>query len=139
MTKDNKGITLVILIITIIIMLILVSVTTYTGLNTYRAVQVEKFVTQMQLFQSKIDELVESMSAEELEGLDLTEPTAEQQSVINSAFGNGEISSGDINSYKVFNPDQIQKLLDIEDAPNDIMVNFKTREIVDFIRNRIQR
>lgn len=130
-TKDNKGITLIVLIITIIIMLILVSVTTYTGLNTYKTVKVEKFVTQMQLFQSKVDNLVNTMSAEELEELDLTTPTTEQQGAITSAFENGEVTSKETGSYKVFTPDKIQELFEVEEVDNAIMVNFSTREIVD--------
>ena len=53
-TKDNKGITLVALIITIIIMLILTSVTVYTGINTYNSSKVNAFVTKMQLLQTKV-------------------------------------------------------------------------------------
>lgn len=130
-TKDNNGITLIALIITIILMLILVSVTTYTGLDTYKNTQVTKFVTQMQLLQAKIDDLIETKTSEELDSLQLQEvTTTEQQNAINSAYKNQEIITNTLGSYKVFTESDILNILDVEDFQSDIMVNLETREIV---------
>lgn len=130
-TKDNKGITLVALIITVILMLILASVATYTGLNTYKNAKVNKFVTQMQLLQAKVDDLVGSKTIEELNSMDLQTPTTqEQQNAINSAFNNGEVTTNDASKYKVFTKNDVLNILDVENIENDIMVNFETREIV---------
>ncbi len=130
-TKDNKGITLIALIITIIIMLILISVTTYTGLSTYNSTKVDKFVDEMQLLQSKIDDLVASMTKEELANLNLASvSTQEQKNALSSAFSNGEIKSKEETAYKVFSTNNILNILNVENVKNDIMVNFETREIV---------
>lgn len=133
-TKDNRGITLVALIMTIILMLILVSVTTYSGINSYKNAQVTKFVTQMQLLQAKVDDLVSSKTIEELNSMDLQTPTTqEQQNAINSAANNEEVTSNDVNEYKVFTKEDVLNILDVEDVQNDIMVNFTTREIVSLV------
>lgn len=133
-TKDNRGITLVALIITIILMLILVSVTTYSGINSYKNAQVTKFVTQMQLLQAKVDDLVSSKTIEELNSMDLQTPTTqEQQNAINSAFNNEEVTSSNVDEYKVFTKEDVLNKLDVEDVQNDIMVNFATREIVSLV------
>lgn len=130
-TKDNRGITLVALIITIILMLILVSVTAYSGINSYKNTQVTKFVTQMQLLQAKVDDLVSSKTIEELNSMDLQTPTTqEQQNVIKSAINNGEVSVNNVDKYKVFTKEDVLNILDVEDVQNDIMANFETREIV---------
>ncbi len=130
-TKDNKGITLVALIMTIILMLILVSVTTYSGINSYKNAQVTKFVTQMQLIQAKVDDLVSSKTIEELNSMNLQLPkTQDQQNAISSAISNKEVKTNDINTYKVFSKEDILNILDVEDVQNDIMVNFETREII---------
>lgn len=129
-TKDNKGITLIALVITVMLLVIIGSVSIYTGLDTYRYSKVSKFVTQMQLLQAKVDDLVVSKTTEELNNMGLQAPTSEQQNVINTAFNNGEISTNDINKYKVFTKDKVLELLDVEDVQNDIMVNFETREII---------
>lgn len=133
-TKDNKGITLVALIMTIILMLILVSVTTYSGINSYKHTQVTKFVTQMQLLQAKVDDLVSSKTDEELNSMNLQTPTAQgQQNVINNAFNNQEITSNNINDYKLFTKEDILNILDVEDVQSDIIVNLTTREIVSLV------
>ena len=130
-TKDNKGITLVSLIITIIIMSILVSVVTYSGIDTYKNAKITNFVAQMQLIQTKVDELVESKTIEEINSLEgLQEITTnEQENAIKMAYNNNQeiISNTD---YKLITADNIVKLFEIEDIESDIMVNFKTREVV---------
>lgn len=130
-TKDNKGITLVSLIITIIIMSILVSVATYSGIDTYRNAKITNFVAQMQLIQTKVDELVDSKTVEEINNMGLQEITTnEQKNAINMAYNNQEITSNTITDYKLITTDNIVNLFEIEDIENDIMVNFKTREVV---------
>ena len=129
-TKDNKGITLVALIITIVIMLILAAVTTYTGINTYEKMQVTKFITQMQLIQGKVDELKESKTIEELITMGETVPS-NKQTIISSAFGKGEIKSNSNESYRYFSTENLKEQLNLEDGiDGEIMINFSTREVV---------
>ena len=133
-TKDNKGITLISLIITIIIMLILVSVATGTGIETYKTSQVNKFVIQMQLLQSKIDDIIDASTIEELNNLPLQAVTTQEQiDAISNAFKQDEIISADTSKYKVFAKDKILDILDVENVHDDIMVNFETREIVSVV------
>lgn len=127
-TKDNKGITLIVLIITIIVMLILVSVTTFTGINAYKNSKVTQFVTQMQLLQSKIDDLV---AKEEFDNTQLSNVTTPiQQNAISSAYSNGEVTTNNTTEYKVFTPEKILNILEVDSVQNDILVNFDTREII---------
>jgi len=130
-TKDEKGITLIALITTVVIMVILLSVSTYTGIDTYKASKVNKFVIEMQLIQSKIDDLVATNTIEELNNMELPSVTTQEQiDAITTAFEQKEIVTADKNKYKVFTKDKILEILDIEDVQNDIMVNFETREVV---------
>lgn len=133
-TKDNRGITLIALAITILITLILVSVTTYTGLDTYKRSKVTKFVTQMQLLQTKVDDIAATATTEELNNMSLQSVTTEEQTnAIVNAFKQGEIITADTSKYKVFTKDDALNILDVEDVQNDIMVNFETREIVSTV------
>ena len=130
-TKDNKGITLIALIVTIIVILILASVTTYTGIEAYKNSQVTKFVTQMQLLQAKVDDLVETKGVEELNNIGVSAVTTNQETnAIVNAFKQDEIATADTNKYKVFTVDKILEILDVEDVESSIIVNFETREIV---------
>lgn len=130
-TKDNKGITLVSLIITIIIMSILVSTTTFLGIDTYKKSKVTNFVTEMQLIQTKVDQLIESKTIEEINNMGLQEITTEKQkNAITTAYSNNEISSDNISEYKVFTSNNILDIFEIEDIDDEIMVNIITREVV---------
>lgn len=131
LTKENKGITLVTLIITIIIMLILTSVTTYSGIDTYKRMKVTKFITQMQLIQGKVDELKDNKSLEELLTLG-EEVSSAGKTIIDAAYSKGEISSNDgTSSYRYFSSENLKQQLDLEDGINgEIMINFSTREVV---------
>ena len=133
-TKDNKGITLIALIITVVLMLILISVTTYTGLDTYRHSKVNKYIAQMQLLQTKIDDLVSTKTEQELNSLSLPAvTTTEQTNAITNAFKQEEVSTADTSKYKVFTEQNILNILDIEDVGAEILVNFETREILSTI------
>lgn len=129
LTKDNKGITLITLIITIILMSILVSVATYSGINTYKSMQVTKFVAQMQLIQAKVDDLVESNETEGL-GEDTTEA---QKNVLDLAYKNGEVKdyNDDYKSkYRYISTENLKTQLDIDDIEDEVLINFETREVV---------
>ena len=130
LTKENKGITLVSLIITIILMLILTSVTTYSGINTYKRMQVTKFITQMQLIQVKVDELKDNKSIEDLLKMGEVVPNG-KQAIITTAQNKGEVADAEIDSYRYFSSQDLEQELDLEDGINgEILVNFATREVV---------
>ncbi len=129
LAKDNKGITLVALIITIILMSILVTVSAYSGINTYRNMKVAEFIAQMQLIQSNVDNLVEKRNIDEF--LTLGETTnSEQNNAISKAYSNHEITTSDTSKYRAFTKEKALEIFNVEDLKSDIMVNFETREVV---------
>lgn len=128
--KDNKGITLVILVLTIVILIILSSVTIYTGVDTYKNAKVVKFVEQMKFIQSKVDELVNKSPKEELINMGEAITTDEQKNALSSAYKNQEISNNDIAKYRYFSKEKILEVFDTENIDDEIMINFETREVV---------
>lgn len=129
--KNNKGITLVALIITVILMLILVSVATYSGINTYKNTEVTKFVAQMQLIQTKVDELVEENNIENIGEEITTDET--KKNIISLAYSNGEVQDNTDeykNKFRYISRENLELQLDIADIDNDILVNFETREVI---------
>lgn len=131
-TKDNKGITLVALIITIVIMIILGSVTIYTGLDTYKLSKVNAFVIEMQLIQAKVDELIDTKPKDELLqlGISIFDTTDEVKINFEEAFENGEIKIGDLNTCRYFTKDELLQIFDIEDAYSGVTICLDTREVV---------
>lgn len=128
--KDNKGITLVALIITVIMMLILASVAVYTGADTYKHARVIEYVQEMQLIQSKVDEIVGTSTKEELLNLGAGVISNEQINAINLAYANGEITSNDKTKYRYLSKNDLNNIFSVDDAKSDVMINFENREVV---------
>lgn len=134
--KSSKGITLVALIMTVVIMLILASAVTYTGIKSYETSEQIKFVSQLQLIQTKVDELVQDKEFDSSTvGETLTEA---QKQIANKAVDNNEFSiptiEEDIEKYlRYFDKYALSKDLDIDNVEEDIIINFKTREVMSTV------
>lgn len=63
--KNNKGITLVALIITIIILLILASVATYSGIGVIKSAKLTAFTTELKIMQTQVNEIYEENREEQ--------------------------------------------------------------------------
>lgn len=60
--KENKGVTLVALMVTIVIMVILASITIYSSTNMIKEAQIEEMKTNMLLIEAKAREYVEEVN-----------------------------------------------------------------------------
>lgn len=124
-SKGNRGITLITVIIAIIIMAILVTVSVYSGVESYRNAKVTQFVTKMQLIQTKVDELVDTN-----EYSNLGSSAATYQNIITIAYNQEEISTSDVQNFKYFGIDDLKDDMELENIDTDVLINFTTREIV---------
>ena len=126
--KDNKGITLVVLIITVVIMLILVGVGIYNADKSYRNGVMDNFVIQMQLIQSNVNNI--SYNEGILLGSEIPAgKTADLTSIINVENLSGTNSS----DWRFFSKETLNSDLNIEGIDDEIAVNFKTKEVISFI------
>ncbi|MDO5556134.1 MAG: hypothetical protein Q4G09_05830 [Clostridia bacterium] len=128
-TKDNKGITLIALIITVIVISILAAISITAGSNTYNNAKMTKFVTQMQLIQTKVDELVKEKTLEELNSLGEEAPS-NKQNILDTACPNQEIGSNQLSDFRYFTSENLHQIFEIEDAKDEVLINFSTREVV---------
>ena len=137
--KEEKGITLIVLIITIIIILILASIAGFSAIRTMKNVKVTNFVSAMQEVQKKVDLIAESGDYLSI-GQSITESGKQTEitNVINSAIENEELNTGNntntyISTYttyiRYFNKEAIKEVFEI-DLDDEIIVNFKTREVI---------
>jgi len=126
--KNNRGITLIILIFTIVIMIILVSIGIYVGMETVEHSRVVKFVSYMQIIQRKVDDLASDSSYEEL-GVPASGQSNAQE-ILNLASTNGEIQNTVVDDYKYFDKTTLSSQLGIDNIEDEIIINFTTREVV---------
>ncbi len=57
--KNEKGVTMVSLVVTIILMVILASVTTYSGIESYKDMKKENYIAQLKVIQEKVNLIAE--------------------------------------------------------------------------------
>ena len=122
--KREKGITLVTLIITVVLILILAGVAISSGGNTIDNSKLIQFNTEMQIIQSRVNELIEGDSIENLNTLGQSIPSSKSSQAI-TASG---ISS--LTEYRYFNKDGLESI-DIYNIDREIIINFSTRDVVD--------
>ena len=89
--KENRGVTLLALVITIVVMLIIASIAVYTGTGTIKQAQLEELKTNMLLIEAKAKGLVEEVNFKigltkpEDEGYQTKKDSAEQEVYVNEA------------------------------------------------------
>ncbi|MGN1298692.1 MAG: hypothetical protein ACI4UE_01755 [Candidatus Scatovivens sp.] len=57
--KNNKGVTLIALVVIIVLIIIMSTLAIYTGANSLKLIQIQKYKAQMQAIQSAVDEFYE--------------------------------------------------------------------------------
>lgn len=127
--KNEKGITLIVLIVTIIIMLIILSVTIYVGTESIDSSKVTKFIAYMQAIQKKVDIIVEYEDYTKY-GKEVTPANLyELQEILNSK-NEQFLTKKDSQYLRFFDKNDIAKDLEIENVDDQIIVDFQTREVV---------
>ena len=142
MLRNQKGLTIVVLIVTVIAILIVFSITTK---NAYTAARQAKFysaMSQMKAMQTKVNSLYEEYingddaKKQEIEqyGQDLTE--SEKMEDAQVAYKDVEENNitgdniGILDDYRYYSTDYIKNTLDEEGILYDFIVNIKTRMVI---------
>ncbi len=141
---NQKGITMVSLVITIIIMLIIASITIVSSIKAYNMMRYETFQAELEEVQSAVNELCETYSVEKSLNSDLTYSTFFENKfgnvpklVSESISENGvqelvsSYSALSVNSQYTyyFNTEDIKTYLGLEVSLNSIIVDFSTRYV----------
>lgn len=130
--KDNKGITLIAVILTVIILSLLAGVIVFNVNKTYENSSIMQFTSYMKMIQKKVDFYVEEETNYETLGKTLSSSDKTRlQDIINKDTKN-LISTNDVNSTELryFNSDDIYKYFEISNINDEIVVNFENREVI---------
>ncbi len=126
--KSNKGITLVALIIMVIVISILAGLLVNTSMSAYRSAKVTQFVARMNMVQSKVNIAYASIkkgdTTAENYGIRATAANSSLQDKMKKASG-----SDQLDQFRYLSSSHLKSDLDLENIPEDIIVNFNTREI----------
>lgn len=132
--KNERGITLMALIITVIVLLILASIGIYNGIGTIRSSKYMAFKTELELLQSSVNKIyTENKDDLENYGVDMT---SEQKEIFNVTEVSNVLNSlsSDIESiksgFKYFSKDYIVSDLGIQEITSDYYINLSKRLII---------
>lgn len=129
MKTNQKGITIIALIITIIITMILATVTIQMGTGSVENSRLIGFVTYMQTIQAKVDFIVQSDGylnyGEELSNSNKNK----LQTILNSSTEN-LLTTTESTFLRYFDSNHIASDLEIQNIDDEIIIDFKTREVI---------
>ena len=149
--KNESGITLLVLIITVIVMIILVMAGINYGGTSLSEVKLQNFSYELQQIQGRVDTAYEKMSKErtpdfiflngELMGRNISYSSAAVETLekvrgidYSTANTNDEKlyydGPGKYTYYRYFSASELGQALDIKNASQDVIINFKTREVI---------
>lgn len=145
--QNNKGITLIALVVTIIVLMILTSITTFYGKETINDSKYYNAISQMKIMQSNVNEKYEEYRYIENDsekedfksdyGKDfsssdnrLTTAISAMNDSINNNSNLIRIKLNQKNNYKYFSVEYITEELDIEGITYDFAIDLDTRNVI---------
>lgn len=164
--RNQKGITLVTLMLTMIIIFILGAISVYTGIEAYRTIKVQNFTVQMRVVQEKINLICEDWK--NWEGYDETLTGTAANANFNlyieewlKDVNNGlEVAKADtttyatefqeiinkqtnladpdkvLSNYYYFSKEDLEKYLGLKDLEIEVVINFFTKTFIE--RNGVE-
>lgn len=143
MIKNNKGITLIALVVTIVIMGILASVAIYSGTENIKSSNFQQRGFQMESLQLKVNEVYEeyktkgtiNVDNQEIEienlGTEITD-TTKRDEVLKTVEERGTYV-GNSQDYRYYTPEDIEKIFNMDDGiDEDCIINIKERVAIIF-------
>lgn len=159
--KNQKGITLISLVLTIVLIFILGAVGVYTGVEAYKTMKIQKFIAQMKVIQERVNiicddwknwdkydksepnnlekYIVETLKQEKKDAPGTYDTPKKATALANPEFN--EILTGDktsltandliISNYFYFSSEDLEKFLKIKDLDVEVIINFSSRNFVE--------
>lgn len=142
--KNEKGITLIVLIITIVLMIIIAGTAISYGGDSLKAVKLQNFRYELEQVQGKVDTIFEKIKLGSEEYILLGNEITESEEAMNTLTIAKDINYSNIldterdkyyyqdnfSYYRYLTQSDIQEIFNITSKPGDMIINFKTREVI---------
>lgn len=132
MMKNNRGITLIAMVVTIIILGIIAGTIIMVTTDTYEGANIIQFDTYMQTIQKQVDLIIEEGTDYMQMGKTLgSEEKSKLQKILDLDTKN-LIETNNVNNSKLryFNSNDIYNYFELSDVNDEIVVNFENREVI---------
>lgn len=136
--KNEKGITLLTLIITVIVMVLLTGTAIAYGTNSLQTMKFQNFRFELEQIQGKVDVIYEKIKlAKEDEittylslGQDITSLPSELGTSVLSRLQSIKGNNVSTTNYRYFTRQDLEVDLDITSQSGAVIINFTTREVI---------
>lgn len=126
--KNQKGITLITLVITIVILIIITGVVTYNGLESVNISQKTAFISELEMIQAKVNVIYEERKASS-EKIEYYNSIGQDISSLEDTRVNEALGQTSKDGFRFFNQEDLKKL-DLDNINQEVLINYDTREIV---------
>ena len=130
--KNNKGITLIIVIMTVILLTILMALVITSSIDTYYSSKFVSFETNIKLIQKKVDMALEERIDYETLGQALNDEQKAKLAEIIANDNNNMISTEDptAETLRYFSSNDIKEDFELSDIRGEFVINFANREVI---------
>lgn len=126
--NNQKGITLITLVITIIILIIITGVVTYSGLESINISQKTAFISELEMIQAKVNVIYEERKAS-LEKIEYYNTIGQDISNLDLDGLTESLGETSKEGFRLFKQTDLDKL-GLDNINQEILINYDTREVV---------
>lgn len=126
--KNEKGITLVSLVVTIVLMLVIASTVTISGLDSVKTAQRTTFITELEMIQEKVNVIYEKRKTNSSD-IAYYDSLGQDISVLSQAKLDEILQGASQEGYRYFSKQNL-KQLDLDNISQDVIINYNTKDIV---------
>lgn len=135
--KNNKGVTLIMVLMTVVVLSIIAGVVITSATNTVANMKIEKFKTNIKLIQKQVDIFLDEGKNYTTIGRPLTTETSQILEDIIDEDSNVETTDSSDPGLRYFSYTDIKTVFDVDTDEEDYFINFSNREIISV--NGIQK
>lgn len=128
--KNQKGITLITLVITIVIMIIIAGVATYSGIESIKSAQTTIFTKELEMIQAKVNVIHEKRKSSDEEklyydnlGQDITAIAISEEKLLQV------LGKSAREGFRYFSKEDLSSI-ELDDIKQDVIINFDTCEVI---------
>ena len=124
--NNQKGITLIALVITVIVMIILAGVATYSGMDSVDETKKIAFISELETIQAKVNTIYEKRKTSE-EEKNYYDSFGHDISSLNEATLTTILGGSSKEGFRYFSKQDLEKL-DLDNITQNVIINFDTEK-----------
>lgn len=139
--KEQKGITLIALIITVVVLMIIAAISITSGTESLDSTRLQGFYTQLEIVQKRVDDIATTNEAYidadgntiyiKEQGIAYENWGGDRQDLLKAIIqSEGADLNLDVEAFKYFTSEQLNAILDLSEIDYDVFIDFENRVVI---------